>query len=266
MEIKRLNDNQIRCALTEEEIEEMGFSIDDIIGNSETTQKFMRVVLNLVEEQEQIDMDSISPMVKAELLQDHSMAITFGGDSDHNFRNLVDTVNHLMSQINPEKLEEFHHMSKEERKNTIDEFLKDFGGSIRNQETKGNTGKTKKSEKSEKDSPDKESFETETAEEEIFRTSMPFSLEFSRLEDAIRMAGLFVGAERVPQSSFYKYEDKYYLMMDFIHFSKEEIRPLAFAAVEYDKAHFSDPARVAFIQEHGKCMMKNEALQMLMQL
>ena len=85
MEIKRVGENKIRCALTEDEIREMGFDIDEIIGNGEATQKFMRVVLKIVEEQENISLENISPMVKAELLSDHSMAITFGGDSDLSF-------------------------------------------------------------------------------------------------------------------------------------------------------------------------------------
>ena len=49
----------------------MGFDIDEIIGNGEATQKFMRVVLKIVEEQENISLENISPMVKAELLSDH---------------------------------------------------------------------------------------------------------------------------------------------------------------------------------------------------
>ena len=49
MEIKRIGENQIRCALTEKEIQEMGFEIDDIIANSEMTQKFMHLVIDRVE-------------------------------------------------------------------------------------------------------------------------------------------------------------------------------------------------------------------------
>lgn len=40
MEIKRVGENKIRCALTEDEIRKMGFDIDEIIGNGEATQKF----------------------------------------------------------------------------------------------------------------------------------------------------------------------------------------------------------------------------------
>ncbi|MDD7637494.1 MAG: adaptor protein MecA, partial [Clostridiales bacterium] len=61
MEIKRIGENKVRCALTEDEIRELGFDIDEIIGNSETTQQFMRVVLGLVEEQEHINIEDISP-------------------------------------------------------------------------------------------------------------------------------------------------------------------------------------------------------------
>lgn len=53
MEIERLGENKIRCALSEEEIREMGYNIDEIIGNTEVTQEFMRAVVELVEERGQ---------------------------------------------------------------------------------------------------------------------------------------------------------------------------------------------------------------------
>ena len=114
MEIKRVGENKIRCALTEDEIREMGFDIDEIIGNGEATQKFMRVVLKIVEEQENISLENISPMVKAELLSDHSMAITFGGDSDLSFQQLMDAISDLVGQMTPEKMQEFRYVSKDE--------------------------------------------------------------------------------------------------------------------------------------------------------
>ena len=67
MEIERLGENKIRCALSEEEIREMGYNIDEILGNTEVTQEFMRAVVELVEEQGNISMQNISPVVKAEL-------------------------------------------------------------------------------------------------------------------------------------------------------------------------------------------------------
>lgn len=245
MEIKRLSDNKIRCALSEQEISEMGFSIDDIIGNTETTQEFMKVVLELVEEHEHISLEGISPMVRAELLQDHSMAITFGGDSESNFKSLVDTVNHLMSQLQPDKMKEFHEMNLEEKKQKIDEFLKGF----KEAETEENSV-----------------FSDVDPDTEVYKETMPFGLIFLKLDDVIRFARLFQGQERLPENALYKLEGHYYLLMDFVNFSKEELRPLAFASVEFDDAHFAEALQIAYLKEHGQVIIKERAIEMLVQL
>lgn len=36
MEIEHIGDNKIRCALTEQEIESLGYDIDEIIANSDS--------------------------------------------------------------------------------------------------------------------------------------------------------------------------------------------------------------------------------------
>lgn len=250
MEIERIGENKIRCALTEAEIQKLGFDIDEIIGNSETTQRFMRVVLGMVEEQEHISMENISPMVKAELLQDHSMAITFGGESDISFKSLVDTVSHIMSQMEPERLEELRQMSRMEPEQLEElkqlgmeqlENLAQAGEEAPGQKGKQSTGRKVKAE------------------------PMICALRFSSLEHMRRMSHVcFPG--RVPKSSLYKLETSYYLVLDFTGFSKDEMRPFAFGTVEYDDGHYSDMGQIAHIREQGSCIMKSEAIEMLMQL
>ena len=173
MEIERLGENKIRCALSEEEIREMGYNIDEIIGNTEVTQEFMRAVVELVEEQGNISMQNISPVVKAELLQDHSMAITFGGDSEMSFKNLVDTVGQLMNQLAPEKLSEFRQMNKEEKQSAIDDFLEKY--------------KAKHSQDAKKTETEDANGTEQKEDNEIFETSVPFSLEFSSLDEMLRL-------------------------------------------------------------------------------
>ena len=235
MDIKRIGENKIRCALTEEEIRELGFDIDEIISNSETTQQFMRVVLGLVEEQEHIDMENISPMVKAELLQNHSMAITFGADTELSFKDLVDTMNHIMSQMQPEHLEELRKAARQVQSEEEAAQSKETG-----QSKQSGTKKRK-------------------------NDSMICALCFATLEDMRRMSHVcFPG--KLPKSSMYKLDDKFYLILDFVGFTKDEMRPFAFGTVEYDEAHYSDNRQIAYIMEHGACIMKSEAVETLMQL
>lgn len=233
MDIKRLNDNQIRCALTEAEIEEMGFSIDEIIGNGETTQKFMRVVLEKVEEQEDIDIELLSPMVRAELLPDHSMAITFGGITEEEKKGMFGKILELMNQMAGKPQDAQAMREQADAAAEVSEF--------------------------------EEKFE-DSDQEEVFKESTQLALEFDSIEGAVRMSKLFSGKEKVPQSSFYKTDGKYYLIMEYKGFSKQEIKPVAFTAVEYNNRRIATPAGIAYIKEQGKCILAQDAISDLVQL
>lgn len=224
MEIKRIGENKFRCALTQQEICDLGFDIDEIIENSETTQRFMREVLSLVEEQEHINIEEMSPMVKAELLQNHSMAITFGADSEISLKELMNTMSHIMSQIEPERFEELREAAE------------------------------KKNEKKQESSVEKDKEEP-----------MICALRFGTFQEMQNMSHVCF-PDRLPKSSLYKIKEKYYLILNFAGFTKEEMRPFAFGAVEYDDGHYSDMAQIAHIMEQGTRIMKSEALEMLMQL
>lgn len=246
MEIRRIGENQIRCALTEKEIQEMGFEIDDIIANSEMTQKFMHLVIDKVEAEGDICMDEMSPMVKAELLQDHSMAITFGGESEVSFKNLMETVNHLMNQLKPERMEELRKLGSKERQETIERFLEDYRRTLQ------------------EDEADEADEEVET--EKIYKKgAMTCALIFRNLDALIKMSQICF-AKRLPASSLYKLEGNYFLIMDFAGFTKSEMRRFAFASVEYDDNRLSDDGQLGYIVEHGECIVKKQALETLMQL
>jgi len=237
MDIKRLTGNQIRCALTEAEIEEMGFTIDEIIGNGETTQRFMKVVLEKVEEQEAIDVELLSPMVRAELLPDHSMAITFGGITEEEKKGMFGKILEMMNQM---------------------------VGKTGQPELGMPADLTTSTEAEEKLTSDDRSEAADS--DEILTKSTPLALECGSIDDAVRVSRLFLGKEKVPQSSFYKTEEKYYLVMDFKGFSKQEMKPLAFTSVEYNNRRIATPAGIAYIKEHGKCILAEDAICDLVQL
>lgn len=176
-------------------------------------------------------MEGISPMVKAELLQDHSMAITFGADKEVSLRDLVNTVSHMISQLDPDAA----------------------------------PGKTAKAEKGNAQAA-ADTADTAAAAGTHKRTDpMICALRFSSFENMRRMS-LLAFRGKIPKSSLYKMDGAYYLILDFTGFAKEEMRPFAFGTIEYDDAHYSDQGHIAHIREQGICIMKKQALEMLMQL
>ena len=168
MDIKRLKGNQIRCALTEAEIEEMGFSIDEIIGNGETTQRFMKVVLEKVEEQEAIDVELLSPMVRAELLPDHSMAITFGGITEEEKKGMFGKILEMMNQM---------------------------AGKMGQPGQEVAPDMASLAEHVEKNVPEMSDELDAAKEDEVLTKSTPLALECNSIDDAVRMSKLFLGKE-----------------------------------------------------------------------
>jgi adapter protein MecA 1/2 len=234
MEIQRIGKNKIRCALTENEIRDMGFEIDDIISNTETTQRFMRLVLEILEEEEHISMDNIAPMVKAELLQDHTMAITFGEDSGLALQSLVDAVSQMIER----------YASRLEEKETEP---KPFLGVI-----------------PESECDDEKENDSEKAGRSAEK-SMVCAIAFDEMKDLLGMVHVCF-SDKIPLSCLYRMDEVYYLIMEFTGWKKEEMRTFAFGTMEYDSAHFSELSQIACIKEHGTCIIAESAIEMLRQL
>jgi negative regulator of genetic competence, sporulation and motility len=109
-----------------------------------------------------------------------------------------------------------------------------------------------------------------TAEEEKKQTEqkdqlMVCALRFAALEEASQMCKACF-KEKLPKSALYRLKDRYYLILDFSDFEKQEMSPFAFSAMEYDDGHISEDVQIAFIVEHGSLIVKNQAVEMLMQL
>lgn len=77
MEFRRDEKNRIRCTITEEEIEELGYSIEEIVSNGARAQEFMNRIFDMAEDELQIKFEKGIKTVKADLMPDHTMSLTF---------------------------------------------------------------------------------------------------------------------------------------------------------------------------------------------
>ena len=108
MEFSREGNNIIRCVISEEEIEELGYTIDDIISNSSRTQQFMNQIFDLAEQEFDTKFELGIKSVRADIMPDHTISLTFSehpgteGVMDH----IKDIVNGLLSTIPKQKLDE----------------------------------------------------------------------------------------------------------------------------------------------------------------
>ena len=245
MDIKRINEHQVRCAITEEEIAEMGFDINAVIANTEETQKFMRVLLEKIEEQEVIEIDRLSPMVRAELFPDHTMNIIFGGSTETNPKKMFDEIVDMLEGW--DKLKE--KLSLKDEKETHEKGVHEKEASEAVDQVLGK----------EVNPFYKEGDETDTT----FSDYTVLALECDNLDKVIYLSKLF---EEIPMNELYKMDSNYYLLMDLSFLSKEKFRPVAFAATEYGCRPIATEKALAHIREHGKCVIGENAIAKLRQL
>lgn len=107
MEFSREGKN-IRCVISEEEIEELGYTIDDIISNGARTQEFMNQIFNLAEQEFQTKFDLGIKAVRADILPNHTISLTFSEhpNSEGVMEHIKDIVNGLLNTIPKQKWEE----------------------------------------------------------------------------------------------------------------------------------------------------------------
>lgn len=112
----------IRCVISEEEIEELGYTIDDIISNGTRTQEFMNQIFDLAEEEFQTKFDLGIKAVRADILPDHTISLTFSEHpgSENVMEHIKDIVNGLLNTIPKQKWDEIKAI-KENGKKAEDE-------------------------------------------------------------------------------------------------------------------------------------------------
>ena len=115
MEFSRVGEHTIKCIISEEEIFDLGFTLNEIMSNGERTQEFMNRIFDMTEQEFQMKFDLGVKTVRADFLPNHTLSLTF---SEHPgatgmMEHLKDIVNGLINSIPKEKWEEIQKAKEE---------------------------------------------------------------------------------------------------------------------------------------------------------
>ena len=225
MEFSRVGQHTIKCVISEEEIMELGFSMDEIMGNGERTQAFMNQIFDMAEKEFETKFDMGIKTVRADFLPDHTLSLTFsehpgaGGMVEH----LKDIVNGLLNSIPSEKWEEI---------------------------------------KAAKESLQEKQKKADEADE---NRDVIAVLEFMDMETVIRFSKMVV-LHKIPLNRLFKYDGRFYLLLDLMDTSEENMQRLSVLTDEYANDIWEGRERLAFLEEHSEIIMKEEAIEHLRML
>ena len=120
MEFSRLGKHTIRCVISEDEISDLGFTLEEIMSNGERTQEFMNQIFDLAEQRFETKFDLGIKTVRADFMSDHTLSLTFSEHpgAEGMMEHLKDIVNGLLNSIPQQKWEEIR-SAKEKQQNGV---------------------------------------------------------------------------------------------------------------------------------------------------
>lgn len=127
MRFSRIGEHTIKCIITEEEIGDLGYTLDEIMSNGERTQEFMNDIFDLAEQEFQTKFDMGIKTVRADFMSDHTLSLTFSEHpgSSGVMEQLKDLVNSLIGSIPKEKLAQMQKAASQKRQSEGDASQKE---------------------------------------------------------------------------------------------------------------------------------------------
>ena len=231
MEFSRIGKHTIRCVISEDEISDLGFTLEEIMSNGERTQEFMNQIFDLAEQRFETKFDLGIKTVRADFMSDHTLSLTFSehqGSSamlDH----LKDIVNNMLSSI-PEQYQE--KLKMEAQKN---EKMQGRGNRL------------------------------DTNKESVSLVSIIAMARFDSLDRVISFAKQIKGIA-IPDSELLKFKDYYVLAMDLSLYKEKEVYSLSAIIDEYAGGVEVGIERLAYYEEHGEIIIEENVIEELQEI
>ena len=116
MKFSRIGKHTIRCVISEDEITDLGYTMEEIMSNGERTQEFMNEIFDLAEQRFETKFELGVKTVRADFLPDHTLSLTFSEHpgSEGMMEHLKDIVNGLLNSIPQQKWDEINEAKKQQ--------------------------------------------------------------------------------------------------------------------------------------------------------
>lgn len=246
MKLERVNDHQIRCTLTKSDLADRQLKLSELAYGSEKAKSLFRDMMQQASYELGFEANDIPLMIEAIPLSSESiiLIITKVEDPDEldtRFANFApnikdetdDAISEIMKSVEeemPEVLDLFKKISQEVAKNP--EILEDA---------------------------------KEKLKKEIESADLSKAFNFDSLSDVIKAAKVISKVYR-GRNSLYRddVEDIYVLSVTKSDHSTEEFNRICNCLSEYGQMQRSTPATEAFFEEHGNCIIADNAIETLL--
>lgn len=246
MKIEKINDNQIRCTLTREDLESHQIRISELAYGTDKAKKLFRDMMQQAQIQFGFEADNIPLMIEAIPVSTESIILIITKVED------PEELDTRFSKFSPFKgRESADTVQLDGADNIIDIFQKLCEAKVRNSAKKSSTADTTEPVKGKEDLP-------ENAAVNLIRL-----YEFDDLDDVIAAAhglnGYFTGSNTLYKDPS---DDIYKLVIHQSSCSPEEFNKICNILTEYGSGRAFTSSGEAYLAEHGEIISSSALLQL----
>jgi len=246
MEYKRIDENTIRCIITQEDMEEYGLDLDEFLSHSKKSDDFLRHIVE--EARGELGYKNTHGMVsmRLEVLNDGRICLTFAGGDEEKIRNqMIKHMQQIFPDITPEMMDramqQLGEMTEQKRNEKIAEIM------------------SRIEEKMQENEPEEESGNdtfSYTQQEEIKTLRI---IGFPSMKAVLEYAKSITIHQPI-KSHLYKADGQYYLCIEKYRISDKKFQMLTVMAFDYASVYADVKSIRRHLAEHGELLIENKAI------
>ncbi len=264
MDFRKLDKNTVQCRMTEEEMNEYGFQIEDFFTDQEKSREFLEQIVEMAEEEVGYEVESGMVSMQLMRMPDNSLTITFSDHGEDGLQNMLHQIQHLAGMIDESTAEEIVNGLQEEIENNkkhkgvhkqenMDEFQKKMssGDKAQKQEYLEHLKEIERIKR-----------EKEKRKQSAGRVFM-----FRAFTDLEQFAADYKTRKNISSRVYRdKQAGKYYLLVKKGKLKMEEYMELCRRLTEYGTLCSEQPFMEQYCKEHLECLISKHALRVLQEL
>lgn len=228
MKFKRIDTDTVRCLISESELNENGLQIEDFINNKEKTEDFLRKIINMAEKEVDYRIQGGPISVQVAVLDNNTLALTLSEKQEQNIMEMLKNLRSAVAALADATKQGAASPGQNPKKNGLVEAVNPAGNP--------DTGKR--------------------------LDRYIYELEFSSFHDFMKYCSS-VSVGPLVENCLYKLESNgcYYLLLTKEPMTDNELCKLLGASLDFTRGIYSDGRMKAYLEEHGICILPEQAVQ-----
>ncbi len=263
MKFKRIDVDTVRCSITEDELGENGLQLEDFLQNDGKTESFLRKLISMAETEVGYKVQGGNVSIQVTVLPEHTLALTFSEKPAYGITDMLANLRAAVENLTKHTPQSGHSEQEDEtdRNSWKAEFTED---------RKDDTVQEKQPSDrldSDKTEGKQENSDTQESKDLVLNGRSAYQLRFASLDMAMRYAkGIVLEVPIHTQLYYLEREAAYYLLMERGGMEDKQVCRLLSASLEFSQEIYAHGPTRAFIREHGRCILAEQAVERLQEL